>query len=82
MSTSVTSAQVRMARALLDVSREDVEAATGIAKQTLLRIENSAVKPRDETLRGLLNYFEGLGIEGKTAVDATGRKRRADANAR
>ena len=52
-----------MARALLDVSRDDVEAATGVAKQTLLRIENDAVKPRDETLRSLLNYFEGLGIE-------------------
>jgi transcriptional regulator with XRE-family HTH domain len=52
-----------MARALLDVSREDVEAATGIAKQTLLRIENNAVRARDETLRTLLNYFENLGID-------------------
>src|SRR6202167_3936361 len=63
MTIALSSAQVRMARALLDVSREDVEAATGIAKQTLLRIENNAVKPRDETLRQLLNYFENLGIE-------------------
>ncbi len=60
---ALSSAQVRMARALLDVSREDVEAATCIAKQTLLRIENNAVKPRDETLRLLVAYFEGLGIE-------------------
>ncbi|MDR3613043.1 MAG: helix-turn-helix transcriptional regulator [Candidatus Obscuribacterales bacterium] len=63
MFNSLSSAQVRMARALLGVSRDDVEAATGIAKQTLLRIENNAVKPRDETLKLLLNYFEGLGIE-------------------
>lgn len=63
MPNDLSSAQVRMARALLDVSRDDVEAATGIAKQTLLRIENSAVKPRDETLRILLDYFSGLGIE-------------------
>jgi DNA-binding XRE family transcriptional regulator len=52
-----------MARALLDVSREDVEAAAGVAKQTLLRIENNAVKPREETLKSLVAYFEGLGIE-------------------
>jgi transcriptional regulator with XRE-family HTH domain len=63
MTISLSSAQVRMARALLEVSREDVEAATGLAKQTLLRIENNAVKPRDETLKKLVNYFEGLGIE-------------------
>jgi transcriptional regulator with XRE-family HTH domain len=63
MSDNLSPAQVRMARALLDVSREDVEAATGIAKQTLLRIENDAVKPRDETLKKLLDYFETHDIE-------------------
>jgi len=63
MTEALSSAQVRMARALLDVSRDDVEAATGLAKQTLLRIENNAVKPRDETLKSLLKYFEGLGLE-------------------
>lgn len=63
MSNTLSSAQVRMARALLDVSREDVETATGVAKQTLLRIEKDAAKPRDETIRILTNYFEGLGIE-------------------
>ncbi len=60
---TLSSAQLRMARSLLEVSREDVEAATGIAKQTLLRIENNAVKPREETLKRLVSYFEGLGIE-------------------
>jgi transcriptional regulator with XRE-family HTH domain len=63
MSLRLSSAQMRMARALLGVSREDVEAATGIAKQTLLRIENNATQPRDETLRILTCYFEGLGVE-------------------
>jgi len=63
MPTDISPAQIRMARALLDISRDDVEAATEVAKQTLLRIENGAVKPREETLRLLLNYFEERGIE-------------------
>ena len=63
MTGYLSAAQVRMARALLDVSREDVEAATGLAKQTLLRIENNVVKPRDETLKILIGYFEGMGIQ-------------------
>jgi transcriptional regulator with XRE-family HTH domain len=62
MTINLSAAQVRMARSLLAVSREDIEAATGLAKQTLLRIENNVVRPRDETLKTLLNYFESLGI--------------------
>jgi transcriptional regulator with XRE-family HTH domain len=63
MPSDLSPAQVRMARALLDVSREAVEEATGISKQTMLRIENEYVNPREETITALLNYFEGYGIE-------------------
>lgn len=63
MTFPLSAAQVRMARALLGVSREDMEAATGVVKQTLLRVENDVVKPRDDTMEALLRYFTNMGIE-------------------
>jgi transcriptional regulator with XRE-family HTH domain len=63
MAVDLSPAQVRMARALLSLSREDVEAATGIAKQTLLRLENNAVQSHADTLNTLHGFFTTRGLE-------------------
>lgn len=49
---------LRRLRADKGLSREDVEAATGINKATLSRIENTRVRPQARTLAALLNLYE------------------------
>lgn len=56
--------QLRSARAFLDVSRNDVSAATGIGVQTLADLENGKTdSPRTSTLDTLKTYYEANGLE-------------------
>jgi transcriptional regulator with XRE-family HTH domain len=54
--------QIRMARAMLDLARGDVEAATGISASTLIRLENGSLQSREETQRTLFNFYDTKGI--------------------
>lgn len=60
----ITPHQLRSARAYLDVSRNDVSAATGIGVQTLADLENGKTdSPRTSTLDTLKLYYEANGLE-------------------
>lgn len=60
----ITAQQLRSARAFLDVSRNDVSAATGVGVQTLADLENGKTdSPRVSTLETLRLFYESRGIE-------------------
>lgn len=60
----ITAQQLRSARAFLDVSRNDVSAATGVGVQTLADLENGKTdSPRISTLDTLRLYYEAKGVE-------------------
>lgn len=59
----ITSAQIRSARAHLDLSQDDVAAGAGITKYTLSNIERGATEASAKSLEMLQNYFEKRGIE-------------------
>lgn len=60
----ITAQQLRSARAFLDVSRNDVAAATVVGVQTLADLENGKTdSPRISTLDTLRLYYEANGVE-------------------
>lgn len=60
----ITAQQLRSARAFLDISRNDVSAATGVGVQTLADLENGKTdSPRISTLDTLRLYYEANGVE-------------------
>lgn len=60
----INAQQLRSARAYLDVSRNEVAAATGVGVQTLADLENGKTdSPRISTLETLRLYYETKGVE-------------------
>jgi len=60
---SVTHHQLRTARALLDLSQQDVSDGTGISANALGRIERGEATPKDKTLDRLVGFYQGGGVE-------------------
>lgn len=59
----ISAAQIRSARAHLDLSQDDVAAGAGITKYTLSNIERGATEASTKSLEMLQSYFEKRGIE-------------------
>lgn len=54
---------IRAARALLDLSLDDLTTRTGVTKATISKIESGKSEPRPETMRALISSLERLGIQ-------------------
>lgn len=73
---SITTAQIRGARGILDWSQADLSECTGISATSIGSIENGQSTPRASTLDTIRKAFEAAGIE---FLGATGiRKKRAE----
>lgn len=55
--------QSRAARGLLDWSRDDLAAASGVPKRTIMRFEGREVSPRQATLDAIRTALEAAGVE-------------------
>lgn len=55
--------QIRAARALLDWSREELIAKSGVSPSALLRLEGGLADSRSSTLNKLINALTNEGIE-------------------
>lgn len=62
MKNAISAAQSRAARALLDWSRDDLAAASGIPGRTLADFELGNTAPRARTLEAIRAAFEAAGI--------------------
>ena len=60
---TLSPAQCRAARALLNWSQEDLVRASGITKKTIADLERGATTPRAQTLDQIFAAFEAVGIE-------------------
>lgn len=60
---AITPMQVRAARGMLDWSRDDLAARSGVPKRTLARLESSAAVPRDATIAAVRAALEAAGVE-------------------
>ena len=60
---SITPAQCRAARALLDWSQERLSEASGVGSKTIVDFEQGKRKPFARTIRDLRETFEAAGIE-------------------
>jgi transcriptional regulator with XRE-family HTH domain len=60
---TLSPAQCRAARALLNWSQEDLVRASGITKKTIADFERGATTPRANTLSQIQAALEGEGIE-------------------
>ena len=60
---TITAAQCRAARAMLDWSRDDLAAAARVAKRTVVDFERGARSPIHSTLDVLRRALEAAGIE-------------------
>ena len=56
-------AQVRAGRGLLGWSRDQLVAASGVPKRTLVRFEDEEVSPRLPTLTAIRTALEAAGVE-------------------
>ncbi|GLS28309.1 helix-turn-helix domain-containing protein [Neomesorhizobium albiziae] len=63
MKKDIRPEQVRAARALIDWTREDLAAASGVTIRTLARIESAQTIPRQTTLKALSDALEAAGVE-------------------
>ena len=59
----IYAAQVRAARALMNWSQDELAERAGIAKQTVLRIENGSFDARFSTVNALVSAFRRAGVE-------------------
>ncbi|AMB46890.1 helix-turn-helix transcriptional regulator [Methylobacterium sp. AMS5] len=59
----LTSAHIRAARALLDITQAELAERAGISKTGLANIERGASDPKASTLRALEQVLSGAGIE-------------------
>lgn len=73
---TITTAQIRGARGILNWSQSDLAERTGISATSIGSIENGQSTPRENTLKAIRQAFENAGIEflGKEGV----RTRRND----
>lgn len=60
---SITTAQIRGARGILNWSQGDLAERTGISATSIGSIENNQTKPRANTLSNIQRAFEDAGIE-------------------
>ena len=60
---AITGRQIRAARALLDMSQEELAKLTGLTPQGLRKIEDESVHPREGTLSDILKAFDDKGVE-------------------
>ncbi len=60
---TLSPAQCRAARALLNWSQEDLVAKSKISKKTIADFESGATTPHTQTLNRILLAFEAAGIE-------------------
>jgi transcriptional regulator with XRE-family HTH domain len=69
-------AQCRAARALLEWSRDQLAAASGVSVRTIVDFESGARSPRQPTLEALLRALTSAGVivlyEGKSAPGGDG----------
>ena len=59
----ITGRQIRAARALLDISQDDLARAAGLTKQGISKIEDGSVQPREGTIADIAKVFDERGIE-------------------
>jgi transcriptional regulator with XRE-family HTH domain len=60
---SVLSSQVRAARGLLGWNRDQLVAASGVTKSTLVRFEDGSSTPRERTIDAIRTSLEHAGVE-------------------
>ncbi|ANA13392.1 helix-turn-helix domain-containing protein [Acetobacter oryzifermentans] len=60
---TIKSSQIRAARGLLNWTRDQLVAASGVPKSTLVRVETEATTPRHSTLTVLRTALEAAGVE-------------------
>lgn len=60
---SITTAQIRGARGILNWSQQDLAQRTGISATSIGSIENGQTTPRDSTLQTIRRTFETSGVE-------------------
>jgi DNA-binding XRE family transcriptional regulator len=56
-------AQIRAARSWLDISQDELGQWSGVAKRTIIRIEQGSSSGQERTLRDLQRALEARGIE-------------------
>jgi DNA-binding XRE family transcriptional regulator len=71
----ITGRQIRAARALLDISQDDLANAAGLTKQGISKIEDGSVQPREGTISDIMRVFRDKGIE---FIPDEGVKRKSD----
>jgi len=60
---TITAAQCKGARAMLDLSRDATAARAGVAKRTLVDFERGARQPQRSTLEAVRRALEAAGVE-------------------
>src|SRR3989339_798195 len=60
---SITTAQIRGARGILNWSQSDLAERTGISATSIGSIEKGQSQPRESTLQSIQQAFENTGIE-------------------
>lgn len=55
--------QIRAARALLDMSQDDLAEAAGLTPQAIRKIESGEVQPREGTIADIARVFDEHGVE-------------------
>jgi transcriptional regulator with XRE-family HTH domain len=60
---AVSGRQIRAARALLDLSREELAHKCGVTMITIRNIESEVVEPQGKTLANILTVFDKEGVE-------------------
>jgi predicted transcriptional regulator len=58
----ITPAQIRGARAMLELTQVDLANASGISKASILDIETARTKPKSSTLSSIQRALEEAGI--------------------
>lgn len=71
----ITGRQIRAARALLDISQDELANAAGLTKQGISKIEDGSVQPREGTITDIIRVFRDRGIE---FTSDEGVKRKSD----
>ncbi|MFA6280246.1 MAG: helix-turn-helix transcriptional regulator [Bdellovibrionales bacterium] len=59
----ITGRQIRAARALLDISQDELAEATGLTPQAIRKIENGDVQPREGTIADITRAFNEHRLE-------------------
>ncbi len=59
----ITGRQIRAARALIDMSQDELAAAAGLTPQAIRKIENGDVTPREGTIADILTVFDSRDVE-------------------